>query len=166
MARHSRTIDFKSWRGMTPLFTAVTTATTIVSPPLTPGEPVTILRCRGLIHAFLDSTRQVGDTISLTFGLGIVSQDAAALGASAMPDPGSEPDYPWLWWGTMFLDGQLAAGGENPWGASAQKLEVDTKAMRKMKPRESLVWVMQSDTVAGAPVTEVRIHQTRVLVGQ
>ena len=44
-------------------------------------------------------------------------------------------------------------------------MEVDTKAMRKVKPRETLVWVLQTSDVNGAPVTLVENQETRVLFG-
>ncbi len=166
MAR-GRTIDRKEWLAIGGLSAGVSTATTLIGGIFTPGLPVTILRCRcPHIYAFMDNTRQAGDTLELTFGLGIVSQDAGALGATAMPDPAAEPDYPWLWWGSMFLDSDEAAV-VNSWGPQAQIIhDIDTKAMRKMKPRESLVWVAQSASVTGAPAVRFQIAQTRVLVGR
>ena len=112
----------------------------------------------------MDATMQVGDTIAFAFGLGIVSTDAFTAGAASFPDPFGDVDYPWLWHGTMFLRSELAAG-VNAWGMSAQRLEVDTKAMRRFKPSESLGWIVESATVAGAPATEVTVGFTRVLIG-
>ena len=112
----------------------------------------------------MDQSKQVGDRIRLTFGLGIVSTDAATLGSTAVPDPGGEPDYPWLWWGTMDLLSYLAVGNES-WGTSRQIVDVDTKAMRRFKPGQSLIWIVEAASVSGAPVTDVIFHQTRVLIG-
>ena len=113
----------------------------------------------------MDPTKQVADTIGITWGLGIVSTDAATLGATALPDPAGDSDFPWLWWGDMFLRSHNA-GHEEAWGLSAQKLEVDTKAMRRVKPSESLIWVVETSTIAGAPNTFLDFGVTRVLVGQ
>ncbi len=126
--------------------------------------PATILRCRGYVQAYLDATRQVGDIMVVTAALGIVSTDAFNLGATAFPDPADEPAYPWLWWGQMTLESTLAAG-DDAWGLSAQRLEVDTKAMRRWKPDETLTWVFQTTQVAGAPVTIIVNSDTRVLIG-
>ena len=110
----------------------------------------------------------MGDQGILTFALAIVSSDAFALGASAFPDPASEPEFSWLWWGQIFLESiSVAASAVNNtgWGPAAQRIEGDTKAMRKMKSRESLCWILQRTALAGSPVTEVVMGQTRCLIG-
>jgi len=164
MARRGKTIDYKEWRSITGLSGAISTDTTTGGGALGFTAPGTILRARGRVMAFFDESQQVGDIITLTWGLGIVSTDAVAAGAASMPDPADEPEYPWLWWGDMDLASNLAAG-VNAWGISAQQLEVDTKAMRRIKPGQSLVWIVQSTGAAGTPVTQLEIGQTRVLIG-
>jgi len=167
MARRGsgKTIDYKEWTGMN--FsdqTAAADGTLIGAGLISFAVPATILRARGFVQASFDATQQVGDRMRVTWGLGIVSTDAATLGATAVPDPAGEPEYPWLWWGSMLLRSELAAG-VNAWGLSAQRLEVDTKAMRRVKPGQSLVWVMEAASTAGAPATLFEFGQTRVLIG-
>ena len=107
---------------------------------------------------------QAGDEMRVIFGLGIISTDAFGLGPTAFPDPGGEPEYSWLWWATMHLEA-FAATAREQYGTSSQILQVDTKAMRKIRPGESLVWIAQTAGAAGAPVTVVTFGQTRVLLG-
>ncbi len=165
MARgRGRTIDFKEWDCVPSVNANVSTATTTLFGGLAFLRPSTILRARGYVQASFDATVQVGDLIRLTFGLGIVSDDAFNLGATAMPDPAGECEYPWLWWGEMLLRSELAAG-PGSWGIPAQRLEVDTKAMRRVKPQQTLAWIVESTDVAGAPVTNVDCGQLRVLIG-
>ncbi len=163
-SRPGRVIDFKSW-SFAPAFSTVLAAvgTTIGGSVLFTG-PATILRVRGAVQASFDSTVQNTDQMRLVFGLGIVSTDAATLGASAVPDPGGEAEYPWLWWGSMQLRASANAA-EGAWGTQAQKLEVDSKAMRRVKPGESLLWVVEVASVTGAPVTNIDFLQTRVFIG-
>ncbi len=157
-----KTIDYKAWLAMAANDVVVSTAgTTISTGVLNFGAPGTILRCRGYVQAHMDATKQVDDTMGLGFGLAIVSTDASQ---SATPDPFADPDYPWLWWGTMFLEAEKT-GGDEAWGISAQRLEVDTKAMRRVKPAQSLVWVAERATVAGAPSVNITFGATRVLIG-
>ena len=127
------------------------------------SSPGTILRCRGRISGTFDETAQVGDFLTTTFGLGIVSTDAATLGATAMPDPSGDGDYPWLWWETMDLRSSVAAA-PTAYGPSAKELEIDTKAMRRVKPGQSLVMVMEHSSASGAPVTEFDMARLRVLI--
>ncbi len=159
-----RVLDMKQWSAILANDQAISTAGTFKGNFLQFAEPSTILRCRGYVQAALDASKQVADTMSIAFALGIVSSDAAAAGGGSLPDPFGEPEYPWLWWGSMTLRSDIAAG-EEAYGSSVQILEVDTKAMRRMKPGQSLIWVAESATVSGAPVTNVTFGFTRVLIG-
>ncbi len=162
--RPGKKIDFKEWVGIPAVSTVLTTATTIQGGSIAFAIPATILRARGAVQCALDDSKQVGDEIRLTFGLGVVSSDAFAAGAGSMPDPNAEVEYPWLWWNTMFLRAE-GTGAQEAWGSSVVRLDVDTKAMRKVKPGQSLVWVAQSTTVVGAPVTNIDFLTGRVLIG-
>ena len=166
-ARRGKRIDFKQWNAI-PLFSAsISSAITTIGGSLEALALLTILRCRGYVQAHFDATVQVGDAILLTFGLGIFATDSA-FAASGVPDPAAEPEFPWLWWGQIAMTSvSVAASAVNNsgWGMAAQRLEVDTKGMRKMKPRQSLLWVVESSGVSGAPVTEITFGQTRVLIG-
>jgi len=169
MARHvrrpGRKIDFKQWSNAPGLIQQIAATGTFLSGSLSFLAPGTILRVRGYVAAFFDATMQVDDRMVLTFGLGIFSTDAVALGATAVPDPADEPQYPWLWWKEFRLDSKTTTGLTGGWGIAAQRYEVDTKAMRKVKPGESLVMVFQSTNLAGAPATDIDVGQLRVLIG-
>jgi len=160
-----RTIDYKGWLGIAALDApSITTATTSKGASLAFTAPATILRCRGYVQANFDATQQIADTMGIAFGLGIVSSDAVAAGAGSLPDPFGDADYPWLWWQSMFLRSEIAAG-VHAWGLSAQRIDVDTKAMRRVKPGQSLVMVFETATVVGAPVTAITVGFMRVLIG-
>ena len=163
-AFHARTIDYKQWTSLLSLVRDESTTSTFQGAAINFLEPATILRMRGFVSAAFDETMQVGDEFMVTFGLGIISSDAFAAGAASIPDPASEPEYPWLWWGAMFLQANVAAAQE-VWGQTAMRLEVDSKAMRRVKPRESLTWIVQTAGAAGAPVVHLTFGQTRVFIG-
>ena len=130
--------------------------------------PATLLRFRGFVQAAFDATVQVADILELTFALGIVSTDAFTAGSGSVPDPGGEPEYPWIWWQNIRLDAtsvQASSTVQTPWGPGAMRLEVDSKAMRRIKPGQSVCWVVQSRAQAGAPVVNIHMGQTRVLIG-
>ena len=102
----------------------------------------------------------------VTFGLGIVSTDAATLGATALPEPNGDCEYPWLWWGEIFLQAPVAnAGLISGFGTYAQRLEVDSKAMRKVTNKETLLWVAETSGVVGAPAVDITFGSTRILIG-
>ncbi len=159
-------IDFKSWDAAPGLITSVTMSTTTISGSLAFSIPATVLRWRGYWSAAFDETAQANDRMILTLGLAILSTDAVTLGVTAVPDPASEPEYPWIWWGEMALNSfGVIADTTAGWGPSAQRQEIDSKAMRKIKPGESLLAIIQSTNASGAPVTLLDIGQVRVLVG-
>ena len=163
-ASRAKKIDFKQWDALPSISLALDTATTIIGGSFAFSIPATILRIRGMLLVTLDNAAE-GDDTFLTAALGMVSSDAAALGATAMPDPGSEPEYPWLWWASIPLFATQSITGVDPSFSTvsgAARLEVDSKAMRKVKPGESLIWVFQgTDTV----LKDLDVGQTRVLIG-
>ncbi len=161
-----RVLDMKQWTSIQRSAVNITSNTTTLGGGVQNFlEPGTILRCRGFVEAHFDNTAQIGDEMNLTWALGVVSSDAAVAGAGSMPDPGGEPDYPWLWWGSMKLFSEVAAGPTGGWGPAAQRLEIDTKAMRRVKPGQALVIIVESAGESGAPVTSLEFGQLRVLVG-
>ena len=130
------------------------------------GDPFTVLRSIGslLVWPTGGGTFVASDEATITFGIGKVSADAAALGFSAMPDPADEPDYDWLWWYAV----QIAVTETTQVGVlipSAERVRIESKGMRKFKPRESLVMVGQYVDIAGAPPISARAG-FRFLVGE
>ena len=127
-------------------------------------EPATVLRCRGEVLVAMDETMQVGDKALIAFGLAIVSTDAFTLGATALPDPAGDANFPWLWWHQTLMASNLAVGLNNQ-GSSVARIVIDTKAMRKVKPLESLAMVFQVVAGTGSPVMDVDFSIIRVLIG-
>jgi len=166
MASRGRTVDYKRWDSLLALRQAfATVGTRFASGSIPFTESATILRCRLTdCLVFLDNTQQAGDQMSVIFGLGIVSTDAFVAGAGSVPDPGGEPEYPWLWWGRYSLEGDVAASSPGL-GTNVVRFSADTKAMRRIRPGQSLVWIVEASAVAGAPNTIVSMGQTRVLIG-
>ena len=159
----ARKIDYKQWDAAPGLITEISTAISFESGSLAFTIPATILRWRGYVSAMFDETVQAGDQAVLTFGVAIVSTDAVG---SETPDPASEPSYPWIWWKEFRLDAFVASGAPmGSWGPAAQRYELDSKAMRKIKPRESLLIIGQSTNVTGAPAILLEVGQLRVLIG-
>ena len=154
LRNQGRKIDFKQWSSIPAVTNTLTGATTQQGGALSFLVSATILRIRGYVQAHFMATVQVGDEIQLAFGLAVVSTDAFTAGAGSMPDPFGDPEFPWLWWGQIQLESiSVAASAVNNggWGLAAQRLEVDSKAMRKMKLSEFLVWINQANSPSGSP---------------
>ncbi len=167
MARHAKKLDFKSWDGLPSAEETVSVDATRGASSLGFLVPATILRCRCRILLTNDSPADT-EQVRIAFGLGIVSTDAAVLGATGLPDPADEPEFPWLWWDDISIQsfgGAVSPVEMTPFGEGCRELMVDTKAMRKIKPGQSLVWVSQSIRIAGTPTVAVMYGITRVLFG-
>ena len=143
----------------------VAAGTFFASGILTFDEAQTILRVRAGDLLVQMRPNAGGDVAEVTFGLGVVSADAAAVGAGSLPDPSAEPEYPWLWWRSINL---VAFGTTNTstMGAQVERVVLDTQAMRKVKPREALVLVGEFTQVAGTPALDFSGGPWRVLVGE
>ena len=142
MARRSsyaKKIDFKQWDGIPGILRDSASEGTATGGGLSFVQSVTILRCRTSVILQFDETRQAGDQMDVGLGLAIVSTDAATLGATAVPDPLEEPEFPWLYWVDQHLECINTGSTYDP--GSSLRWEVDTKAMRKVKPSETLIWV-------------------------
>ena len=108
----------KSWTSIPASEFSITGDATNASGGLSVGSSTTILRCRGFVQAMFDASAQVGDNIFLTFGLGIVSSDAFAVGPGSLPDPSGDAGYPWLWWTQMILQAETTTPISS-WGPHA-----------------------------------------------
>ena len=159
-----RKIDFKQWTAIPGSSQNLTANATIAGPGfLSFSAPATILRVRGYTQvAFLQAGLTLADEVDVVFGMGVFSTDAVTLGATALPDPSAEPEYPWMWYGELSMYSPNADFGDP---MIQQRLELDTKAMRKVKPGESLVVVAQYVNASGIPGLRLIYPQIRVLIG-
>ncbi len=117
----------------------------------------TVVRTRGIFEVHPTA---FGADLSYggAYGLGIVSDEAFAAGAASIPRPFDDDDWAgWLVHG--FYGGHLEFQSGVGIMMSLDPVVIDSKAMRKVGPNETLVWVVESQ--AGA--VQVRIH-ARVLM--
>ncbi len=156
----------KEWRFIPSSTFAIAGAATQANSSLAISESgATIMRMLGgyVLAPSVVGAPVAGDRETVTVGIGIVSTDAVAVGASALPDPAGEPEYPWLYWRahsfiypTTSLDPSGAAG--------SARVEFDIRSMRKLSNRTSLVFVIQVSGGNGDPDMIMIQDQVRVLV--
>ncbi len=102
------------------------------------------------------------DECRITLALGVFNSDAFTLGSTAMPDPGSEPQFPWVYWAEhAFYFGTTDADPTS--AASSVRRSFDVKGMRKQKQSEALGWVVQYADITGAPPMSVSLGGVRLL---
>ncbi len=152
----------KEWNGI-PGGTAIfTTNATAILGSLASLVANTVLRAIGEYVIAPTVAPAAADHCIVTVALGVVSTDAAALGATAMPDPFDEPEYPWLYWANhdlFFGDASMESGS----AAASVRREFDVHSMRKLKPGQSCALVAQYVDVAGAPPVTLSMGQVRTL---
>ena len=153
----------KEWTSILGFDTAFTSDGTSVTAGFTPGQAVTILRMIGE-YSIIPLNAPVATEIStITVGIGVVSADAFALGSAAMPDPGGEPEFPWLYWAAHKFQYSNVSTDPSQAGGSVRR-SFDIRSMRKMKPRETLAFITQYGQQAGTVDLRISAGQTRVLV--
>ena len=154
----------KHWHVIPGVSISLTGDATFAGGGLSLDGPFTVVRMLGEYIVSSDEVAPVAnDEADVCCAIGVVSSDAFAVGASAMPDPVAEPDYPWLFWAShpMFFPNSSLEGS----GASRSvRRSFDIRSMRKMKPRETLAMVIQYADTAGVPPLQFAAAQTRVLV--
>ncbi len=138
-------------------------ATILFSGALNFVAPGTILRMIGEYLISPTSAPAALDSAVITVGIGIVSTDAAALGATAMPDPAVDGDYPWLYWASHAF---TFAGTDPQAGSDSYRVRVpfDIRSMRKFKPAQSLVMVAQYSNQVGTPPLTMEQPAWRTLI--
>ena len=168
MARSFAAKRRKEWSSMGNSSLAFTASSTAVGGNLAFGTGgFTVLRLRGEILVTLTAggTFAAGDQALLTMAAGMVSTDAATLGATAVPDPGTTEDigFPWIWWYQTVITA-FSNSAESTNEGISNRIVVDSSAMRKVDTRQSLIWVFQYEDVAGAPPVTVMQANCRVLL--
>ena len=124
---------------------AVTSGTPVVGTGvvLTTEAQVTIVRIRGYLQAFLTSAAAAFDGFDGAIGFGLVSDEAFAIGQTALPSPRSDSD----WDGWMYhrylsvhsLSTTIASEGR----PGNVDFEIDSKAMRKWSEGYTLAPIVE-----------------------
>ena len=135
------------------------TATTIAPSAL--GR-ATIVRCRGSWSGVM-TPGAAQDSMVLALGLIVANSDAVTAGSASLPGPIDEPDAPWLWVGYEPLLSGAASAQDGSAINQAFRREIDTKAMRRTKTDDVLLFVGQAVITGGTP-TAVHGGIVRVLI--
>ena len=105
------------------------------------------------------------DQARVTVGIGLFASDAFAAGAGSMPDPSTDPAFPWLYHMDNPISLSVASADGNSVGNGVRTF-YDIRTMRRIKPNESVGWVIQYTDVAGTLLLTAFFGRTRVLIGQ
>jgi hypothetical protein len=136
MARHfeGRRME-KEWSSLAAISVGFTANATAVGSSGSFSSPTTLIRMLGeyVIGGAAGGTFSAGDECQLVVGIAKVSSDVATLGATAMPDPSQEPQYPWLYWAAHPFVFTAADESEDS-DLSTVRHSFDIRTKRKFKP--------------------------------
>ena len=112
----------------------------------------TIVRIRGsaVVHMVAGAA---ADAMVVGLGLIVVTTDASAVSAVAVPSPIDDLDSPWLYHQLFSFGPALGAEAADDVnvGITTARVEIDGKAQRKFGPNETLVWMWDATLHAGTP---------------
>jgi len=109
----------------------------------------TVVRVRGQIFAQLGALASAqGDVILMAHAIMVVDAKQLAIGPTALPLPLTSNSEDFLWYGTQFL-AQNDSGTILNNTSNNDRLNVDSKAMRKMTLNQVLVMVTEIDVLQG-----------------
>ena len=120
-------------------------------------RPFTILRTRMQLDVRSDQETAIEHVIA-SYGRIVVTDTAAAIGATAVPDPSGisgDPEADWYVWqalaNTFFID----INGTDGIGVStlANRTVIDSKAMRKVGPDDNVVSMVGNELSTGFQLT-------------
>ncbi len=111
-------------------------------------RPFTIVRTH--IQLFLASDQEAAIELQeAAFGLAVVSDQAVAVGLSALPTPATDLSSSlWLAHQVMFADAVNITDRTSP----GQKYEINSKAMRKVEIGQDLVLMAESGSSSGVNI--------------
>jgi len=117
---------------------------------------ITLIRTRGRVLYHFDPAN-ISDVVMVALGLGIFSSDAFAAGAVSMPGPITDADYDWVWHNAIVFGPSFEAAESNTSIVGNVNIEVDSKAMRKMKPSQTLGWIAEVSIISGGGTVDLSV---------
>jgi len=112
---------------------------------LTVSEQTTIVRIRGVLHLICETASGAGSGWLGAAGIALVNSDAFAAGVASVPGPLTDSHWDaWMWHSFFDVRAITATIGDGVNANAIQdRLIIDSKAMRKWDPAETLVLVVE-----------------------
>ncbi len=107
-------------------------------------RPFTIIRVRMAVNVSSDQSVAV-ENYAAAIGMAVVSDQALAVGVTAVPTPASEFDSD-LWFMYQSFAGRISAVTSTGINDSSPTVNVDSRAMRKVEEGQDLALVVEAFT--------------------
>ncbi len=125
--------------------------------------PTTLMRMRGRVLAYADGA-QAPPSGPILLSMGIIKVPEGT-GSTVLYDPAADGNAPWIWFDTIILGyEEMVTDAIDVPVATGQRLIVDNKAMRRIRPDEELQFVVTNTTI-GTALTSNLAYQIRWLQG-
>ena len=122
--------------------------------------PGTLVRLRGQVFLQLDAGA-VDERVLVCFGIIIVSNEAFAAGVASVPKPFTDADADWMWHGFLSVTSGAETGIVSDF--LVDRVLVDSKAMRKVKSSQTLIFVAEVASSQDAAGTFDYMYGIRIL---
>ncbi len=159
--RRGRKTDLR-WTGSTVsqlAFSAGTAASQVLSAGL---SRETLTRTRGSLIAYIDGASAPGKLVHCAVGLLVAQAGSAGAVRSA---PLTDRDAPWFWYSEFTLGyEEMVTDVVDVPGISSYREQVDSKAMRVIRPDQDVIAVFENQTIGSAAAINV-VLGVRILLG-
>ena len=124
-------------------------------------DGITLVRTRGYVRLVITSGDVALSGFSGAFGICVVTNDAFAIGVTAVPTPLDDVDWDGWLWHTLFVLHLPAAFAATDGVVAVKDIEIDSKAMRKIGINDTIALVGEFVEV---PVSIMSVRaDTRIL---
>ena len=107
--------------------------------------PQTLVRMRGKVGVTLDAAA-VDEHAIILCGVQIVTTDNFAGGVASELFTNVADDASWIWQGALYVSSGAESSVDGAFPGLAASVDIDSKAMRKLKVGQTLAFVHQSPT--------------------
>jgi len=118
---------------------------------------------RGEFLAFIDGAQAPGGLVQITAGVLLVPSQS---GSTVTSDPFNEAEQNWIWYTTFMLGyEEMVTDVIAVQGALFKRVEIDNKAMRRMRAGEELQFVVHNSTIGSAMSVNSRVAIRQLVSG-
>ena len=139
------------WSSSTPLtaLTVLAGSTALLTQIFVPQDAgETIIRTRGLFGWSSDQTSAGEDQMGAV-GIGVVSEQAATVGITAVPHPDTDAAWGGWLWHSYYASRLSAASAVGFEPGMFHRITIDSKAMRKLGESERMIVVVENSNPGG-----------------
>ncbi len=143
-----RNTDWAASPPLTAIATIPASSAVLLETGVPTGAGETVIRTRGWFGVFSDQAA-ADETYIGAVGIGVVSEQAATVGVTAIPHPGTDAAWDG-WYYHQYFAGVFEFADATGFVAQAmQGFQVDSKAMRKVGAESRIVVVVEATRATG-----------------